>query len=270
MNTAVSNMTVLHAPRALVGELMRREPLLTRFGLVLWLLAIPTLMALSVDERTLRDVSVWLKPFKFMVSVGLFALTTAWFVGLLPQARRTSWPVRGIVATIVAAGSFEIGYITLQAALGSASHYNVGDPLHAALYSLMGLGAVALVATQPVLAVQIARHGRLDAGRHWRLAVIAGLWLTAILGGISGGLLSGLQPPSGAGLPLVGWQLRGDLRPAHFIGLHAHQLLPLAALACGGLAPARARGVVIGSIVVLVAGWGLAMAVGLSSSPPLQ
>jgi hypothetical protein len=42
-------------------------------------------------------------------------------------------------------------------------------------------------------------------------------------------MLGGQHPPSGVGLPVVGWQLgQADARPAHFLGVHAHQLLPLA------------------------------------------
>jgi hypothetical protein len=40
-------------------------------------------------EATLRGANVWIKPMKFALSLGVFALTTAWFVGhLLPVARR--------------------------------------------------------------------------------------------------------------------------------------------------------------------------------------
>ena len=53
-----------------------------------------------------------------------------------------------------------------------------------------------------------------------------------MLATVSGFLLGGLQPSSGVGLPIVGWHVDGpDARPAHFLGVHAQQLLPLAGLA---------------------------------------
>jgi hypothetical protein len=162
-----------------IADLMRREPTLARFGLLLWAAMPPVALALAVDERTLREANIWWKPLKFLLSAGAFSLTTAWFVGLLPEARRRARPVRIVVATIVAAGAFEIAYIVLQAALGQASHYNVGDALHGTLYTLMAIGAISLCATQPVLALEIARHGARDGGA-WRASVVAGLALDAV------------------------------------------------------------------------------------------
>jgi len=215
----------------LLREALERERTLTLFALFLFAAMGPTLLALGLDDRQLRGVSVWAKPLKFMASIGLFSICTAWFYGLLPLARRRAPMLRALVGVIVVAGLFEIGYITLQSALGEASHFNFSDSLHVTLYTLMGLGAVAMTATQPVLAWQVARHGREDVDPTWRLAVVLGLILTFALGAGAGGLLSAVQPPGGAGLPVVGWHGQGDLRPAHFLGMHAQQWLPLA----GGL-----------------------------------
>ncbi len=251
-----------------IAELLRREPTLARFGLLLWALLVPAAIALALDDRTLRDANVWWKPMKFLLSVGLFSLTTAWFVGLLPEARRRARPVRLVVATLVATGTFEVGYIALQAALGEASHYNVGDALHGALYTLMGIAAVALTLTQPVLALEIARHGTPDDGA-WHRSVVVGLALTGVLGVASGVPLGALQPPTGGGLPVLGWHAIGDLRPAHFVGLHAHQLLPLAGLALDALAPRDARGRFVAIAIGYVAAWAVLMAAGLvGASPP--
>jgi hypothetical protein len=92
----------------------------------------------------------------------------------------------------------------------------------------MAAAAVLLTATQAVLAWLIARHSASRATVVTR-AVVAGLVLTFVLATASGFLLGGQQPPAGTGLPVVGWHIGGpDARPAHFLGVHAQQLLPLA------------------------------------------
>lgn len=207
---------------------MRRQPLLTGFAWFMLALMLPTLVLHGLDDRTWRDVAIWAKPLKFMASTALFSATTAWFVGLLPEPLRTTRAVRALAWTVVLTASFEVGYISLQAALGQGSHHYVGDPLHATLFGLMAVAAVLLTATQAVLAWWIARH---SPSRHSVLtqAVVAGLVLTFLLATASGFLLGGQQPPAGTGLPIVGWHIGGaDARPAHFLGVHAQQWLPLA------------------------------------------
>jgi len=269
MNTTLTALA-LHQPGRSAASWLRethaREPRLTVFALLLVAAMLPTLVALGLDDRLLRGVTVWAKPLKFMASVALFALTTAWFVGLLPAARRSGRAVRGIAWTIIGAGTFEIGYITLQAALGEGSHFNFKDGLHVVLYQMMGTGAVAMTATQAVLAWLIAKHAPASIDRTWRDAVVIGLALTFLLGTGAGGLLSAMQPPAGAGLPLVGWHLAGDLRPAHFLGIHAQQLLPVAGalLALSGLA--RARTLLFVFAAGYVALWVAAMVMGLNGA----
>lgn len=259
-------------PSALLREALERQRTLTIAALLIWAAMLPALVALGLDERTVREVNVWVKPLKFMASIGLFWLSTAWFVGLLPEAQRRHASVRALVTVALGAGLFEIGYITLQAALGQASHFNFSSPFHQVMYTLMGLGALAMTATQPVLAWRIARHGRADLAPVWREAVVIGLVLTFVLGAGAGGLLGSVQPPSGAGWPVVGWHLGGgDLRPAHFVGMHAQQFIPfvgaLLAAAGGG------RRWLWGFVALYTALWTVAMANGLDGAvftpPPM-
>lgn len=255
------------SPRAWFSELHAREPSLARFGLLMWLAMIPAAFALGLDDRMLRGVGIWMKPLKFLASIGLFALTTAWFIGLLPPVRRRAWPVRLVVGTLIATAGFEIAYIVLQAALGQASHYNFSTPLHVAMYSAMGAGALVLTLTQLLLAIEIARHAgpvRNDAAR---AAVVAGLVLSFVLGAAAGMMLGPMQPPAGTGLPVLGWQLGGDLRPAHFLGLHAQQFVPLAGLALARLLPARAamRALWAFGLAYLLV-WTMLMAIGLDGA----
>jgi hypothetical protein len=95
----------------------------------------------------------------------------------------------------------------------------------------MAVAAVMLTATQAVLAWLMARHST-TRGTVFTQAVVVGLVLTFVLATVSGFHLGGQQPPAGMGLPIVGWHIGGpDARPAHFLGVHAQQLLPLAGFA---------------------------------------
>lgn len=264
--TAPAGMSPCFAPRQTLAELMRRNRALTLFGLLMWAALLPTLIAWGVDERTLRGVSIWAKPLKFMASIGLFSISTAWFIGLLPEARRQGRAINTVVWTLIAAGLFEISYITLQAALGQASHFNFSSPLHIAMYSLMGMGATAMTATQPLLAWQIARHARSDLPPAWRDGVVTGLVLTFALGAGTGGLLGSMQPPTGTGLPYVGWHMVSDLRPAHFLGIHAQQFIPLAGALLALRMPATGRRALAVFTVGYVALWAWAMARGVDGA----
>jgi hypothetical protein len=221
-------------------ELLERHRVLTLFGIALLAAMVPTAVALGLDDRTLRGASVWLKPLKFMLSIGVLSLTTAWFIGHLPMAHRRGRWVTVVAAMVIGAGAFELAYITLQAARGLGSHYNVGDTFHAVMYQLMGLGAIVLTASQPLLAWLLWRHPDARIPPVYRASVLAGLVLTFVLGGAAGALLSGLQPPAVAGMPFFGWSpSSGDLRPAHFVGIHSEHLLPAAGLMLSTFLPRR-------------------------------
>ena len=247
------------------AELLARERRLAIYGALLLALMLPMALAWGLDDRTLRGANVWIKPMKFALSIALLALTTAWFIGHLPAGRRASRATDWIVWLLIGSGSFELAYITVQAALGQGSHYNVGDAWHATLYTLMGIGAIVLTATQPMLAWQLYRHPDPSRSAAYRQAVLIGLLLTFVFGAGVGGLLAGLQPPSGGvTLALFGWSLGGgDLRPAHFVGIHAEQVLPVIGFVAATFGVRRAKAVVWAStlaysvLFAVLVTWGL-------------
>lgn len=229
--------SLLPAPlRRLQVRLWTGEHRLAAYGALLLALMVPMALALALDERVLRGQNVWIKPLKFTLSVAMLALTTAWFAGHVAPERRAGRTMDWIVWLLIGAGSFELLYITLQAGLGEDSHYNISDAFHRVMYLLMGVGATLLTATQPMLAWLLYRHpdpGQTALQPLYRQAMLHGLVLTFVLGVAAGSLLSARMPPVAAPLmPIFGWSLAGgDLRPAHFIGIHAEQILPLSAYA---------------------------------------
>lgn len=179
------------------------------------------------DARMLREVGIWIKPMKFMAATALLSWTTVWLTewAHAPTSHRPAYI--GICALLVATSLFEVAYITCQAAQGAASHYNTRDPWHAIMFGLMAVAAVGLTASQAWLAWEIWTTRVSTPLRVTAWGVITGLVLTFVLSTISGFLLGSQQPPAGSGLLLFGWHLEKDIRPAHFLGVHAQQLIPL-------------------------------------------
>ena len=232
--------------RAEWDALRRREPGLAAFGLACGALGLAALVAAALDARLYGGVRLWLKPAKFFVSITVFALSWAWFAALVRAEQRQARAMRLARRTLVATSVFELAYITLQAGRGQASHFNTADALHVALYALMGLAAVALIGTTLPLAWAIARHPAPDADPDLRRAVVVGLLLTFVLGGVLGGYMSA-QTGHAVGVEtghaaIVGWnRTGGDLRVAHFLGLHAQQVLPAIVLAGAAFGMRRPR-----------------------------
>lgn len=217
------------------AELLVRQRTLAKFGVVTLLLSAVAILLQAMDPRLLESgVNVWVKPAKFFSSVGIFALTAAWFFGYVRPERRRSRLMRATVAVLIAAGTFELLWICWQAAQGLESHFNNDTPFYSIMYSLMGLFAVLLVGTTLPLAWEIARRPAPGLHRDFVAAVVIGLLLTFLLGGILGGYMSAQAGHSvgaeGGRAYLFGWNRSGgDLRIAHFLGIHAEQAIPLLA-----------------------------------------
>lgn len=225
-------------PATPVALLLSRHRALTLFGLACLALAVATFAAQSLDPRALGDANIWTKPSKFIVSIGVFALSAAWAMGYVRPERRGTPAMRWTAATLIAAGAFELVYIAWRASRGEASHFNIATPASTLMYGLMGLFAVLLVGTTLPLAREIARRPVVGARPERVAAVVAGLLLTFALGGGIGGYMSSqlghAVGAEGGAVPIFGWnRAGGDLRVPHFLGIHAQQALPLLVAAAG-------------------------------------
>ena len=188
------------------------------------------------DQRTLLGAPLWFKPLKFALSFTLYCGVLAWMLGQLPKPamRRSGWVI--IVAAVI-----ELAIIIPQAARGVRSHFNDDSLADALLYSAMGATVVVLWLATLAIALRFLR----EPGRDRAATTAIRLGLAVGLVGLAEGFLMTLDdahavgvPDGGPGLFLIGWSTTGgDLRIAHFVGMHALQILPL--LAAGLAAFAR-------------------------------
>lgn len=224
------------------------QPALAATGLLMLAAMIPTGFLALTDPRLLNGAGIWDKPLKFEMSTAIFLLMAAWVFTRLPAGWSRTIAGRYVVWTAIVSALFEVIYIAFQASRGEASHYNFTSPVTIALYSLMGIGALALTSTALVQGVAVLRAPPVGDPPAFRRALGWGLILTFVLGAGFGGYMSaqtghwvGGATSDAGGLPLFGWStVGGDLRPPHFLGIHASQILPVAALMFVGLAPKQA------------------------------
>ncbi|WP_130176669.1 hypothetical protein [Cryobacterium sp. SO1] len=225
---------------------------------LLWLaaamavVAVAALVGLAVDPRTLTGAPLWAKPLKFAISVGIYAVTLSWLIGLLPAAssrrrrpapHRLAWWAGTIAAVFLVV---EMVIIVGAAVAGLTSHFNVSTAFNAALWSVMAASIVTVwVAAVPIaillLRTDLGDPARALAIRSGLLIALVGMGLAFLMTGPTAAQLDAYQGIVGAhtvgvadggpSLPLVGWStVAGDLRIPHFVGMHALQVLPLAAL----------------------------------------
>ena len=241
---------------------------LTATGVLMLAALAASLAAMAVDPTQLLGAPRWLKPAKFAISSAFYVFTLAWIFTWLPERRRLTAIVGWISAVVIA---IEVGIIDLQAARGVTSHYNVGTALDAALFGTMGIGILIAWFAAIVLTVSLFRHRFADEALGWALRL--GLLLT-VIGQATGGFMTmptqaqlaaakiqritvaGAHtvgaPDGGPGLPITGWSREhGDIRVAHFVGMHAVQVLPAIALLLAPFASAipRRRAVLLAAAV---------------------
>lgn len=211
------------------------EPRLTAAAFAMLALAVPTLFAWLIDVRQFHGVDTWIKPLKFELSVALYLLTLALFLPLASDRFRASWLGRYMVWPVIVPIVLEVLYIAWRASRVEASHYNRDDWIGIALYALMGIGAVMFTIAPGFLAYGLSRRDAAPMPQVVRWSLVAGLALTCVFGLLSGAILSasatghyvGIIPDAHRTLPFFGWSLTiGDLRIAHFLGLHALQIIP--------------------------------------------
>jgi hypothetical protein len=233
--------------RARIANIFTAAPGLTILGFVMAADLMLCLAGLAVDPRIITGAPAWLKPAKFALSTLIAAWSFAYCL-----ASVTVWPrMARVVDWVLTVGlAIEIALIDMQAARGTSSHFNFTTEFNGIVFGVMGVSIACIWLAMLLLTIILFRQP--FGGSAWGWSLRLGMVL-ALIGTASGGLMAqpnhmqlaaahatGRLPIAGAhtvgapdggpGLPVTDWSARhGDLRIAHFIGMHGLQVLPLLA-----------------------------------------
>lgn len=208
--------------------LKERNESLFYFGLICFILVAVFAVLSGVIKVQLFGVNAWNKPIKFALSIGLYVWTIAWYCSYLPQfnIKLFNW-------TIIVLLGLELFYIAIQAARGQQSHFNVSSPFYNYLYMLMAVAATTVSIYTAYIAYQFFIQPIEGLTEAYLWAIRFGMILFVIFSLEGFAMGARLSHSVGAindnsNLFLLGWSKTvGDLRVAHFIGMHALQVLPL-------------------------------------------
>ena len=193
------------------------------------------------DSTVANGVSVWDKPAKFALSFLAFGPALLW---LFSHVESTKLIRRGLGA-LGWSMVVEIALIFMQSVRGTTSHFNKSTTFDSAVYRGMSVGVSVFALAGVITGVVLARKklGTNALALATKLAVIMmtagallGFAMTRTMEGqVEGGDTIGSHTigaaDSGVGIPFLGWSTEfGDLRVAHFLGLHSLHVIPLTAL----------------------------------------
>jgi len=213
-----------------ISELRARNPLLFGVGAAHVILLIVMMSISPFDGREVMGINPWIKPIKFAASIAIYALTMGWLLYELPLKERVNRLVSWSIASTLV---IEIALITMQAARGVSSHFNDTTAFDSAVFAVMGASITFNIMVAAYVALKFwGTEAKIPAPYLWGIRIGLTIFALASLEGfvmVSQSAHSVGVPDGGPGLPVVNWSTRGgDLRIAHFFGMHALQVLPLA------------------------------------------
>jgi hypothetical protein len=212
-----------------LNGLKQRNPVLYYFGWIYFLGGIVCIILSQTSNITVLGINAFLKPMKFFFSIWIFVWTMGWYLEYLDNKRRVkiyTWMV--VIVMII-----EQVIITWQAANGRLSHFNTTSALYAALFSFMGVAITVLTVWTGVIGYYFFKQKLFKVPMPYIWGIRLGIIVFVIFAFEGGYMATALShtvgaPMGGPGIPVFNWSTEyGDLRVAHFIGIHSLQIFPL-------------------------------------------
>lgn len=214
----------------LFNTLLTRNKLLTYAGSFFLILAVLLALYATVNPVTVLGINSMIKPIKFALSIWIYSWSLAYLLFYVNNQNRVKWFSRLSVFVML----FENSVITVQAFRGKLSHFNQSELTGGILYAFMGILIVWLTTATLILTIRFIFQKTDSIHPAFALSIKIGL-LLFVLFSFFGGYMSVLNTHQvggkigEAGLPFLNWStIYGDLRVAHFFGIHSLQIIPFA------------------------------------------
>jgi hypothetical protein len=216
----------------MIKEIFVHNKILFWLGGIHFILFSILLLYAPFNNTVVLGINSVLKPMKFALSIWVFSWTMALILHYVQDVRKVktySW------AAVVALG-FEQVAITAQALRGELSHFNKTTIYNSVLYSLMGIFILGITLWTAHIAYIFIKQKAHTLPPSIVLSIKIGL-IYFVFFSLFGGYVSGLEghtvgaADGGEGLWFLNWSKSfGDLRVAHFFGIHSLQIIPLFAI----------------------------------------
>ena len=219
----------------MVRDILNRNKILFWLGNSHFIIFMLLLGYSFFNETLVLGINSMIKPMKFALSIWVYSWTMALILHFVNDVRKVkiyAW------AAVICFG-FEQIAITLQAFRGELSHFNTSNTFGIILFSLMGVFILTITLWMGFIAYVFIKQKTYNMPLAVSLGIKIGL-IYCIIFSLFGGYVSSLEghtigaKDGSEGLWFLNWSKQfGDLRIAHFFGIHSLQIIPLFAILVG-------------------------------------
>lgn len=215
----------------LIRELYKRNLLLARLGTANLILTVLLILYAPLNPHEVLGLNSMIKPIKFALTVVILSYTLCWLLYYIEDKRKIKTYTYVTIISMV----FEQLVITFQALRGQQSHFNNSSTMGVIIFALMGVFILTFTLWTAYIAYLFFKQKKFNLHPTYLLGIRIGIILFVVFS-LFGGYIAQQTGhtvggnDSGEGLPFLNWSRSyGDLRIAHFFGIHALQIIPFTA-----------------------------------------
>lgn len=213
----------------MIRKILLRNKTLYWLGAIHFILFMGLLLYAPFNTMVVLGINSVIKPMKFALSIWVFS----WTMALILHYVHAVHKVKNYSRAAAVAFGFEQLAITSQALRGELSHFNKTTPFNSILYALMGVFIVSITLWTAYMTYIFIKQKTCMLPPTIVLSIKIGL-IYCVIFSLFGGYVSGLEghtvgaKDGGEGLWFLNWSKAfGDLRVAHFFGIHSLQIIPV-------------------------------------------